>query len=218
MSTLLNTPRFPHPHFYSPPFMSPSWIIVAVLPFSQSVQHRWHGNKSKRRWPRYSRKPKPKTSAHKGTKRITYFSNLIEVIDLSTEPATPLVDWAKCYYKSRSEQDKLHEPHGGKQLLQPCHQEQEIPRRTIRVLLLSWEDDDNDFEHYIAKLEKVFMCIYNFPTHWFKIPSRSPKEFVEEKVEWFKAQCSAQRELLIVYYGGHGGFQSDNEMAFSPYE
>ena len=195
-------------------------MIAAILPVSQSVQHRWHGNMSKACWPRLSRKRKPKANALKKVRHIRYFKDPIEVIDLSTEPvlATASVDWAKCYCKSRSEQDKLHDSQGEKQHLQRYIRERDVPGRTIRVLLLSWEDDDNDFELYIANLEKVFMCIYNFPTHWFKIPSRNPKDFVEEKVKWFKAQCSVQRELLIVYYGGHGGFQGDNEMALSPYE
>jgi hypothetical protein len=92
------------------------------------------------------------------------------------------------------------------------------PYKAIRVLFLSWEDDDLGIEDYIQDLKTVFGSIYNFLTYWFRIPLNAPKEYMEEKVEWFKAQCSDQRELLLVYYGGHGHFQGDNEMTLSAFK
>jgi hypothetical protein len=138
------------------------------------------------------------------------------------KPAAFKVDWAQCYRESLAKEEeakeKCCEGHSEKQVTQPYNIDRDFPYKTIRVLLLSWKDDDLDFGVYIPYLKTVFGCIYNFPTYWFRIPSQSPKEFIEEKVEWFQAQCSDQRELSIVYYGGHGHFQGDNEMALAPYE
>lgn len=96
--------------------------------------------------------------------------------------------------------------------------DRDYPYKAIRVLFLSWEDDDLRVEDYIQDLKTVFGSIYNFPTYWFRIPLDSPKEYMEEKVEWFKVQCLDRRELLLVYYGGHGHFQGDDEMALSAYK
>ncbi|KAI9712117.1 MAG: hypothetical protein M1820_001826 [Bogoriella megaspora] len=84
---------------------------------------------------------------------------------------------------------------------------------TVRVLLLQWEEDDLGVGKEVEKLAAVFSSTkpdgYNFSTERWYIPTSSDKGdepeilLIKRILEFRKG--AKQNDLLILYYGGHGG-------------
>ena len=79
------------------------------------------------------------------------------------------------------------------------------PYSAVHVLLLRWVDDDLGVKSELAKLRKTFESQFNFEVEEWYIPSSNPYGFLEEKIFHFKKDHLNESELLIIYYGGHGG-------------
>lgn len=75
--------------------------------------------------------------------------------------------------------------------------------RKVRVLLLSWEKDDADFDAEIRPLESVFAGLYHYDTECWKIPSRRSAFELSRKIADLVDADGHDGNLLIVYYGGH---------------
>jgi hypothetical protein len=77
------------------------------------------------------------------------------------------------------------------------------PRYTkVKVLLLSWEDDDLGVASELKNLGAVFERAFRFETESWGIPRFGSEEALTNRVFKFRS-CAAPDQLLIVYYGGH---------------
>jgi hypothetical protein len=85
--------------------------------------------------------------------------------------------------------------------------------REVHVLILSWEDDDLGVIKQILQLAIVFTLEYELEVDKFMIPSNNPEFVVMEQLKQFVDKYSQPGNLLIVYYGGHGGVKTDETRA-----
>jgi len=84
------------------------------------------------------------------------------------------------------------------------------PRRSqiytmVTVLLLSWADSDMGCEDEIKQLHKMFLECYNYLVYPYLIPSRDSENSLRKMVYKFLADFGGENNLIVVYYGGHGG-------------
>ena len=74
----------------------------------------------------------------------------------------------------------------------------------VHVLLLRWLDDDLEVQTEISKLQSVFANDFFFQVEQWQIPSMNPTRALQTKLYSFQEAHQDEKELLIVYYGGHG--------------
>ncbi|KAK0111112.1 hypothetical protein ONS95_001489 [Cadophora gregata] len=85
--------------------------------------------------------------------------------------------------------------------------------KEVRVLLMSWEEDNLGVEQELLRLKTVFSRLYNFDVQCFKIPSQSPARVTVSKVSSLISECGVD-SLIIMYYGGHAALtQQSNSPA-----
>ena len=75
----------------------------------------------------------------------------------------------------------------------------------VRCLLLSWEDDRLGCLKEIDELGKVFLEHFNFQVEKWQIPTLNSFMSLQWKLMEFQRQAVEKGELVILYYGGHGG-------------
>ncbi|KAI4286207.1 MAG: hypothetical protein L6R38_000103 [Xanthoria sp. 2 TBL-2021] len=73
----------------------------------------------------------------------------------------------------------------------------------VKVLLLSWEDDDLGVATEISELDDVFRYVYGYTTDQWKIPSTQSHIALVRRILDLLADSASRDKLLIVYYGGH---------------
>jgi len=89
----------------------------------------------------------------------------------------------------------------------------EYPYKAVHVLLLQWEEDDLGVFHVMYKLMAVFKTLLGFESvEFFSIPSKRSYEALETRLQGFKQKYSFEKNLLIVYYAGHGYLDARNRM------
>jgi hypothetical protein len=72
-------------------------------------------------------------------------------------------------------------------------------------LLISWgPNDDLGTETEVDELSKLFEESYNFTVEKYTIPAELSEDQLEEKCMEVRRDHAGARDLLIVYYGGHG--------------
>ncbi len=82
----------------------------------------------------------------------------------------------------------------------------------VHVLFLSWEDDLLGVSKEIVELRDVFRHTYHYDTEEWHIPSnRSHNSLVKRITEYLEAY-EDKRNLLIVYYAGHGHLNDDRQL------
>ena len=84
------------------------------------------------------------------------------------------------------------------------------PRRKyarVEVLLLSWADDNLGVREELDKLEKLLSSEFNFTTDSWRIPSDDAEDALTQKILSFR-KGKYSDDLLILYYGGHAGGDS----------
>ncbi|KAK2802187.1 hypothetical protein FQN51_004868 [Onygenales sp. PD_10] len=81
-----------------------------------------------------------------------------------------------------------------------------LPRYgSVSVLLLLWEDDHLGLKcgNEVGRLRDVFAKSYGYSTKILKIPTTNPEDWLYATVVDF-AKGKTARDLLILYYAGHG--------------
>lgn len=86
---------------------------------------------------------------------------------------------------------------------------------SVRVLLLSFQDDDLGVEHEVRRLQSVLTDVYAFDTEHWSIPSSRSQVAISRKLLQFLQDYDAEDTLLIVYYGGHGYFDTERRSYWS---
>ena len=93
----------------------------------------------------------------------------------------------------------------------------------VKVLLLKWEDDDLQINDEVNRLAYVFSARrpdgYNFITESWSIPSGleegdDPEDLLNNRLLQFR-RGATERDLLILYYGGHGRGTPQNLIWFA---
>ena len=87
------------------------------------------------------------------------------------------------------------------------------PRRTkryvfVNVLLLSWKDDDIGCGKEVEDLGRMFLDHFNYSIWPYKIPSKDAQTSLTLCVAQFIKNFGGPENLILVYYGGHGGLAS----------
>ena len=77
------------------------------------------------------------------------------------------------------------------------------PYTSVHVLLLRWAEDDLGVQTEISALREVFETRFHFDVEEWQIPSVNSMRILQKKLYGFQEAHQDQKELLIVYYGGH---------------
>lgn len=93
------------------------------------------------------------------------------------------------------------------------------PYDEAHVLLLGWEHDDDDINNNkdmrrgLEKLEVVLERFFNYRTysHW-RIPQDESTDALNTRLREFRTSHNKRRNLLIVYYAGHGAVDRNRSL------
>jgi hypothetical protein len=82
------------------------------------------------------------------------------------------------------------------------------PYTDVHVLLIYWEDGNNDFYEQLQKLGKKLKSSYSYSVEEYALQSEEPYRTLNKKLTDF-LDNGHENALLIIYYGGHGGINKD---------
>ena len=93
----------------------------------------------------------------------------------------------------------------------------------VHVLLLGWDHDEDDRSGNAAmrggleKLDFVFKGFFGFKTYssW-RIPENSPTEALNARLGEFRNAHNKHRNLMIIYYAGHGATDGNRRLLWLP--
>ncbi|KAF5971703.1 het-s domain-containing protein [Fusarium coicis] len=87
----------------------------------------------------------------------------------------------------------------------------------VNVLIITWKDHDFgvDFDREVTEVKDMFSKNFNYAVWPFRIPSQDPELSLNVCVAQFIKNFGGADDLLIVFYSGHGGGES-NTQARSP--
>ena len=75
--------------------------------------------------------------------------------------------------------------------------------RSVRALLVSWEDDDLGVVKEVDELGQLLSRVYFYPVEKWKIPSQGSWSALDDKVRAVAKELVVTPSLLIFYYAGH---------------
>lgn len=75
----------------------------------------------------------------------------------------------------------------------------------VNVLLISWKDDDTDSATEIEQLQTLFQETFNYTARPYQIPSTNSQASLNLQIASFLHSFTGSDNLLVIYYGGHGG-------------
>lgn len=81
---------------------------------------------------------------------------------------------------------------------------------SVHACLIRWEEDDLFVEPELRRLNNVFQD-YGFSTNIWEIPSRNSHLDLMMKTGQFLQSFDSDKNLFIVYYGGHGRIDSERQ-------
>jgi hypothetical protein len=85
----------------------------------------------------------------------------------------------------------------------------------VHALLFYWAEDDLGVEDEVLDLNKVLGEIYQFSSVFARqIPSRGSQDYMEGYIRGLLDHCTDPNALIIVYYGGHGGLDSEGRFSW----
>lgn len=87
--------------------------------------------------------------------------------------------------------------------------------KEVHVLLLSWEEDNLGVIKELTELRDVFENLYRFQTETWNIPTLESHNALAFRMMQFLNDFKADDNLLVVYYGGHGGMNDDRQCVWS---
>lgn len=76
----------------------------------------------------------------------------------------------------------------------------------VRVLLLSWEEDDLGIAEEVEALAKIFKSAFAFRVEAVKIRSKKPHKQVRFLLTKLLGRTE-ENQLAIIYYSGHGDYK-----------
>ena len=79
----------------------------------------------------------------------------------------------------------------------------------VNVLLISWKDDDTNSAAEIKQLKTIFQDSFNYTTCSYYIPSADSQASLNYQIASFLHAFGGPDNLLVIYYGGHGGPRTD---------
>lgn len=91
------------------------------------------------------------------------------------------------------------------------------PRRiqryaSVNVLLLYWIESDLKRDGELDQLQQMFGHVFNYSVHRFPIPSERPQARLNSYIARFLEAHAEKDDLVILYYGGHGGPTRDSRI------
>jgi hypothetical protein len=90
------------------------------------------------------------------------------------------------------------------------YQTRRIQRYTCVVaLLLYWKETDLKIDGELQALEDLLQDTFNYNVERYAIPSEKSQRMLCSAVNKFLDQYGTSDNLVIVYYGGHGGPTKD---------
>jgi hypothetical protein len=90
------------------------------------------------------------------------------------------------------------------------YQIRRIQRYTcVAVLLLYWKETDLKIHDEIQALEDLLQDTFNYSVERYAIPSEKPQRMLCSALNTFLDLYGTSDNLVIVYYGGHGGPTED---------
>ena len=78
----------------------------------------------------------------------------------------------------------------------------------VHALLMNWVDDDLGTDTELAEMNALFQKDFQYSSEMWKIPTEWSEDALEGKLSDVKRNFGKEKRLLIVYYGGHGRFDS----------
>jgi hypothetical protein len=78
--------------------------------------------------------------------------------------------------------------------------------KNVHVLLFCREEDDAGGWGEMTALSKNFEPSFGYNVRNYRTPNGSPYQQVERALRQFKRQSLSPKDLLIVYFNGHGNF------------
>ena len=75
----------------------------------------------------------------------------------------------------------------------------------VNVLLISWKDDDTNSATEIKQLKTFFQESFHYTACSYQIPSTDSQASLNFQIASFLHAFGGPDNLLIIYYGGHGG-------------
>ncbi|KAK0624106.1 hypothetical protein B0T14DRAFT_428332 [Immersiella caudata] len=78
-----------------------------------------------------------------------------------------------------------------------------IEYKKVKVLMMSWENDDLEVETEMKPLASVFQGLYQFDTETWRIPLKRSGAELSRKIANVVRTEGQQGNLIIFYYGGH---------------
>ena len=90
------------------------------------------------------------------------------------------------------------------------YQIRRIQRYTsVAVLLLYWKETDLKIHDELQALEDLLQDTFNYRVERCAIPSEKPQYLLGHALNTFLEKYGTSDNLVIVYYGGHGGPTKD---------
>ncbi|KAL9092581.1 MAG: hypothetical protein Q9165_004385 [Trypethelium subeluteriae] len=75
----------------------------------------------------------------------------------------------------------------------------------VTVLILYWKDTDLKLWDELKELEDLFRNTFNYNVERYEIPSQRSQDQLEHIIDLFLIRYGTPDNLVIIYYGGHGG-------------
>ena len=75
----------------------------------------------------------------------------------------------------------------------------------VNALLISWKDDDTNSASEVKQLQTLFQESFNYTACLYQIPSTNSQAALNFQIASFLHTFGGPDNLLIIYYGGHGG-------------
>ena len=75
----------------------------------------------------------------------------------------------------------------------------------VNILLISWKDDDTNSATEIKQLQTLFQESFNYTVCLYQFPSIDSQASLNFQIASFLLASGGPNNLLIIYYGGHGG-------------
>lgn len=83
---------------------------------------------------------------------------------------------------------------------------------SVNVLLLSWTDSDLKRDDELNQLEHMFRHVFDYSVHRYLIRSTRSQALLMEYMGRFIVKHAEADDLIILYYGGHGGPTRDSRI------